>query len=225
MSPSFDRFETSGLSSLTPLLRGKGGGIYVLEFSDGTQYVGQAVNFVTRMTTHRRGGGNHHGPWDDIVAVSVMNVPLQEMGTWERRVIDERRAAGVVLRNKAFNFGFLGPSALDLVLPVEEQTHWATGGGDYSLSQYEEAARRPRGAEPRLFKSKDGRSRLQLGAEWRASRAEVVVAALAVILSEAVPDAPRLEADFWTLSDYPSTGGGRYATLNVGGLELAYFPR
>jgi hypothetical protein len=43
VSLSFTRLEATGLESLTPLLRGSGGGIYVLEFADGSQYVGQAV--------------------------------------------------------------------------------------------------------------------------------------------------------------------------------------
>lgn len=225
MSPSFDRFEASGLTSLTPLLRGKGGGIYVLEFADGSQYVGQAVNFVTRMTTHVRGGGKHHEPWRDVVAVSVMNVPLDELDVWERRVIAERRAAGFVLRNKVFNFGFLGPSALDDVVPVKEQVHWATGGGDFEVSQYADAAGRPAGPVPKLLRSREGATLVHLDENTSMSRADMVVRGLALIISQVIPEAPRLEGDYWTLSDYPSTAGGRFATLNVGGLELAYFPR
>ena len=225
MRPSFDRFETAGLTSLTPLLRGKGGGIYVLEFADASQYVGQAVNFVTRMTTHVRGGGKHHQPWRDVVAISVMNVPLDELDVWERRVIAERRTAGVVLRNKVFNFGFLGPSAFDDVVPVKQQAHWATVGGDFEVGQYVEAADRPVGPVPKLLQSRDGAVRFHLDENTSVSRAEMVVSALALIISQVIPEAPRLEGDYWTLSDYPSTAGGRFATLNVGGLELAYFPR
>lgn len=162
MSPSFARLEATGLASLTPLLRGKGGGIYILEFADGSQYVGQAVNFVTRMTTHVRGGGKHHESWRDVVAISVMNVPLDELDVWERRVIAERRTAGFVLRNKVFNFGFLGPSALDDVVPVNEQAHWATGGGDFAVSQYAEAAGRPAGPVPKLLRSREGAALVHL---------------------------------------------------------------
>ena len=225
MTPSFDRYEATGLASLTPLLRGRGGGIYVLEFVDGTQYVGQAVNFIARMTTHLRGGGKQHEPWLDVVAVSVMNVPLNELNTWERRIIEQRRAAGVLLRNKVFNFGFLGPSAFDHSIPVKQQTHWATGGGNFEIGQYAEAARRPAGPVPKLFRSPEGAVRRQLDDGRWASRAELVLWALARIVSQVIPAAPRLEGDYWTLSDNPSTGGGRFATLNVGGLELAYFPR
>lgn len=225
MTPSFDRFEATGLTSLTPLLRGKGGGIYILEFADASQYVGQAVNFVTRMTTHLRGGGKHHEPWRDVVAISVMNVPLAELDDWERRVIAGRRAAGVVLRNKVFNFGFLGPSALDDAVPVKEQDHWATGGGDFEVGQYVEAAGRPAGPAPKLLQAREAAALVHLDENTSMSRTAMVVRALALIISQVIPEAPRLEGDYWTLSDYPSTGGGRFATLNVGGLELAYFPR
>jgi hypothetical protein len=213
------------LASLTPILRGSGGGIYVLEFADGSQYVGQTVDFVARMTTHLRGGGRHHGPWRDVVAVSVMNVPFGEFDDWERAVIEQRRAAGSPLRNKVFNLGFVGPSALDHVIPVARQTHWATGGGDFGIEQYAGAAGRAPGAVPQLFQSKDALRVRDFGDGWIATGAELVVGALAAIVSEVIPDAPALESEYWTVTDYPSTGGGRFATLNVGGLELAYFPR
>lgn len=221
----FDRFETVGLTSLAPLLRGRGGGIYVLEFANGEQYVGQTVDFVHRMSAHVRGGGRHHAPWGDVVAVSIMNVPSDEMNRWERRVIAERRAAGVRLRNNAFNFGFEGPSALDAAIPVVQQEHWATGGGSFDLEQYVEAAARPAGPEPRLFRGRAARELREVPGEEPMSGADLVVTALALIVAQVIPDAPRLEGRYWTLSDYPNTVGGRYATLNVGTVELVFFPR
>ena len=225
MTPSFTRYDAAGLDSLTPLLRGSGGGIYVLEFADGAQYVGKTVDFVVRMATHIRGGGRHHPPWRDVVAVSVMNVSLDELDAWEQRVIAQKRADGIPLRNKAFNFGFLGPSMFDDVVPVTRQQHWATGGGDFGLEQYARAARRDPGATPKLFAAQDALRIRDFGGGWTATGADLVVEALAFIVSQVIPDAPALEGVYWTLSDYPSTAGGRYATLNVGGLELAYFPR
>jgi hypothetical protein len=225
VSLSFTRFDAMGLDSLTPLLRGRGGGIYVLEFADGSQYVGQAVNFVTRMTTHRRGGGRHHEAWRDVVAVSVMNVPLDQLDRWERHEIEQRRATGIRLRNRVFNFGFLGPSALDHVIPVDQQAHWATGGGDFGLDQYVEASRRTPGPTPSLFQSSEAMRRRELTDGWSPTRAELVVRSLSLLIPQVIPNAPQLEGDFWSLSDNPDTGGGRFATLNVGGLELAYFPR
>ncbi|WP_159421416.1 GIY-YIG nuclease family protein [Gulosibacter bifidus] len=215
----------TGLESLTPIMRGTGGGIYVLEFADGAQYVGQTVDFVVRMRTHIRGGGRHHDPWRDVVAVSVMNVPLDELDVWERRVIAERRAAGIQLRNKVYNFGFLGPSALDCVVPVSRQQHWATGGGDFGNEQYSQAAQREPGPLPRLLAAEEALGIRDFGGGWTATGVDLVIEALALIISQVVPDAPALEGEYWTLSDFPATSGGRFATLNVGGLELAYFPR
>lgn len=40
-----------------------------------------------------------------------------------------------------------------------------------------------------------------------------------------IPHAPKLEGEYWTISDYPATAGGRLLTLNVGRLELLYVPR
>lgn len=225
MDPAFTRFDATGLPSLTPLLRGRGGGIYLLELADGAEYVGQTVDFVTRMTNHIRGSGDHHEPWHDVVAVSVMNVPLDELDVWERRVIAQRRAAGAHLRNKTYNFGFLGQSAFDDVIPVKQQSHWSTGGGDFDREQYVEAAKRTPGTKPRLFQATDAARSTPLGDGTEGTVADLVVLTLALIVPQVIPDAPRLEAQYWTLSDYPRTAGGRFATLTVGTVELAYFPR
>lgn len=32
------------------------------------------------------------------------------------------------------------------------------------------------------------------------------------------------EGDYWTITDYPSTSGGRLATLNAGNMEVLFFP-
>lgn len=218
--PTFRRFETAGLTSLAPLLRGQSGGIYLLEFADGTEYVGQTVNFVTRLANHAH-GGKHHQPWTDIVAVSILNVPLDQLNVWERRIIEQERSRGATLRNKVFNIGFAGPSVFDAVIPVEQQTHWALGDGDFGIDQYRAAAQRDRGPTPKLLQSPLGKRAIE-GAD---SVADVVIEILALLIGWIIPDAPHLEGEYWTLTDFPSTAGGRFATLNVGSLELAYFPR
>lgn len=54
---------------------------------------------------------------------------------------------------------------------------------------------------------------------------QAVVDELAQVVANVIPNAVETEGKFWSLSDAPSTGGGRFATLNVGMLQFAYFPR
>lgn len=48
---------------------------------------------------------------------------------------------------------------------------------------------------------------------------------MAFAVSRLIPNAPELEGEYWSISDYPATATGRFATLNVGNLELMYHPR
>src|SRR4051812_19361097 len=92
----FDRYDVSGLFSIAHLLpRSKGRtGVYVLGFSDGERYVGQAVDAVSRFATHRR-------RWSDIVSFDFCRVPPGGLDQVERDTIAEYQRRGHV-RNIAF---------------------------------------------------------------------------------------------------------------------------
>lgn len=56
------------------MFAGKGRrGIYVLEYADGSMYVGQATDVVGRCNSHYRGSG-HHEAWEDVVALRFAEV-------------------------------------------------------------------------------------------------------------------------------------------------------
>ena len=55
--------------------------------------------------------------------------------------------------------------------------------------------------------------------------ADAVCADLGAVIARAIPEAVELESIYWTVSDYPSTVGGRLATLNVGTVEVLFIPR
>lgn len=214
LTPSFDRFEVEGLTSYSAIASGYGGGIYLLEFADGTQYVGQAKNFARRLYQHRHGSRMHHEPWTDITAINLMTTPtdVATLNYWERSIIESKRAAGQALRNKTFNLGYVGESPLDADVPVTTQQHWATGQGSYDLAKVREAAYRPRHERPKIYQEEP-------------QRADAVIACVATILGAAVPDVVDLEGKWWTLSDAPRTGFKRFTTLNVANFELAWSPR
>ncbi|MDT3766943.1 GIY-YIG nuclease family protein [Gleimia hominis] len=194
-------------------------GIYILEFKNGERYVGQTENVVTRYSTHRH-GSKHHAAWQYVTAISFCHIPEGNLDEPERITIRQQRAAHR-LRNRAFNFGHWEPTVLDDYVAPEEQLHWATGHPSYDLAPFAEAAKNLKQETPKLLTKRRGQEVMPDGRPvW-----EVVVDELAQIVALAIPNATQTQKRFWTLSDYPSTAGGRFATLNVGSLELAFFPR
>jgi hypothetical protein len=217
----FDRYEVNDIESVAPLLRDRGPVIYILEFGNGDRYVGQAVNFVRRFAQHRH-GGTHHSPWEDIIAVQVVEVLAAQLSDAERVIIGRERRAGHHLRNRVYNIDNDLPSALDTKIPVREQQHWATGHGSFDHTSFAKAANRsaPEGLT-RLGGSSKGKAVILDGR----TVADAVLDDVAVVIANTIPNAVQLEGEYWTLSDFPSTSRGRYATLNVGYLEMLYFPR
>ncbi|MDO5644732.1 MAG: GIY-YIG nuclease family protein [Dermabacter sp.] len=215
----FKRWELEDPSTVAPIFPRCRRGIYVLQFANGDRYVGKATDVVTRYATHRH-GSRHHSPWLDIVAIEFYEIPDGDLDGPEREAIRHHRSHHT-LRNKTFNFGNSEPSVLDPVVPPEVQRHWATGQPEYNSGSFAVASRREPGPLPRLLTKKRGQEVLPSGRQvW-----EAVVDELAQVVAHLIPHAVETEARFWSISDYPETAGGRFATLNVGWLELAAFSR
>ncbi|MDU6757613.1 GIY-YIG nuclease family protein [Actinomyces sp.] len=210
----YARFPVGELDSVSALIPHNRRGIYVLEFSNGEFYVGQAKNVVTRFAQHRHGNTNHVDPWTDVEKLWFMPVPeAMSLDSIEYQEIQRFRASGRRLRNRMWNVGHDQPSGLDLVIPVEDQQAWALGDGPYDL----------RGAQQHLedFGSEPTKFARLVPKEYQ----EPILRDLAFALKELVPSAVELEGKYWTLTDCPSTSGGRWATLNTGFIELLFFPR
>ncbi len=215
----FKRWKLEDPSTVAAIFDGCRRGIYVLHFENGERYVGQATDVVTRYSTHRH-GSRHHAGWTDIISIEFLEVPEGDLDGPEREAIQRHRSQ-CQLRNKTFNFGHSEPSVLDPVVPVAVQRYWATGQPEYDAAPFALAARRAPGPTPKLLTKRRGQELLPDGRPvW-----EAVVDELAQIVLQLIPHAVETEARFWSISDYPETAGGRFATLNVGWLELAAFPR
>ena len=118
MALTFSRWDyTSDLSPTAVLDPADPCGIYVLEFVDGSEYVGQAIDVRRRLATHRR---TH----TDIVAVRFTPVRRQDLSDSEYALIQDRQARGIALRNKAMVSNFVGASLLDLVVDQQVQAEW-----------------------------------------------------------------------------------------------------
>ena len=89
----------------------------MLEFADGSEYVGQAIDVRRRLATHRR---TH----TDIVGVRFTPVRRQDLSDTEYALIQDRQARGIELRNKAMVSNFVGASLLDLVVDQQVQAEW-----------------------------------------------------------------------------------------------------
>lgn len=215
----FKRWKLEDPSTIAAIFDGCRRGIYVLHFADDQVYVGKTNDVVARYSSHRH-GSKHHIPWPDVVAIDFMEVPTGDLDTPERETI-RRYKVGHLLRNKTFNFDHTQPSVLDPVVPVEVQQHWATGQPEYERGPFTRAARRDPGPTPQLITRRRGQELLPDGRPvW-----DAVIDELAQVVLRVIPNAVACEGRFWSISDYPETAGGRFATLNVGWLELAAFPR
>lgn len=188
-------------------------GIYVIEFDDGTKYVGQSIDVVKRFRNHTH-GSNHHESWGDVVALSFAPAPPLELDILEKQVIQSQLSAGVLLRNRSGVLASEGPSPLDLVVTVTEQKHWVLG--DWDPLPPDHAA---------FVAAAEASGPIKLEKNAPPEVAQAVIKDIAFTLGHIIPVAPETEKTYWTLSDYPSTAGGRYATLNTGILEFLVFPR
>lgn len=212
-------WDVAEAQTMAPLLKKDKCGIYILEFKNGERYVGQTVDMPTRFTTHVH-GSMHHRPWNDIVKVFFTPAKKDELDLLERQEIRRQRSKGTTLRNKTFNMGHFEPTPFDDVVEVEEQKHWATGQAEYGWElPSEETATRPISdlGESKLYKHTVAKGEKEIY--------DKVCSDLAYLIAHVLPSPAETESIYWTLSDYPSTAGGRFATLNAGSLEIAYFPR
>ncbi len=92
-------------------------GIYVLHFTDGRLYVGQAAEVTRRYVQHRK-------TYTDIEKISFKVVGRKELNAEERHVMGTLETGGLTLRNITFASVPQGDSDFDLIMPPEEQERW-----------------------------------------------------------------------------------------------------
>lgn len=210
---NFTRWNVNSTTGISPLIPADGRcGIYVIDFEDGSKYVGQSIDVVKRFATHTH-GSKHHIPWGDVVALSFAPAPPLELDVLEAQEIARQIGDGIHLRNRRGVIDSVGPSPLDSIVTVTEQKHWILG--DWEPSPKDHAA---------FIEAAQNAEGTKLTARAPQDVAEAVLKDLAFALENIIPVAPETEKTYWTLSDYPSTAGGRYATLNTGILEFLVFP-
>jgi hypothetical protein len=107
-----------GRSSIADLFpSGKRCGLYILYFSDGEIYAGQAIDVTRRYIQHRK-------VHSDIEKISFRRVQKKNLNGEERLLIWTLELAGHRLRNITFTAIPKGESDFDLIMSEEKQDRW-----------------------------------------------------------------------------------------------------
>lgn len=170
-------------------------GIYVLGFSNGDFYAGQALDVVRRFS-------QHCVIHSDIAGLAFKRLPASQLHSAEREVIARLEMAGWPLRNIALVSSPLGASDFDWVMSPEQQDHWladlAFVDDDGPRFVNEELRRRYHGRLDRLL---------------RRHYAPKVVSFLRQYVRAGLPAFRRGEVAFWACSCLPA--GHVISRINV----------
>lgn len=170
-------------------------GVYVLHFSNGEIYAGQAKDVTRRYVQHCR----THG---DITQISFKPVSQDRLDEEERSIIHELERRGWSLRNVIFTSIPKGDSDFDLIMSPEEQTRWLN-----DLTVVDNKGERFVNPELRRKFSRRFEKFLQ------SPRANQVLDVLKVYAVAGIPVIRRGEVSFWCLSCMPKRNV--YARVNV----------
>ena len=205
---SFYRYEIKDGVSLSAILTPEQSrcGIYVCEFSDGSEYVGKSRYVTTRIAAHRR-------RWPgQILAVRISPAPLHDLDQVEQDTVAQEVAVGKALRNKDLVSMPLRSEALDAIIEKREQSGWLRDDGDYVI---------PSGRAD-LARQRRNNSTVPNRLAAHADHADVVQV-LAYYVGVCLPRPDMTEQRFWSVSNMPSTGRGktwrRLAAVSVNNVE------
>jgi len=183
-------------------------GIYLLGFSDGLYYVGQATDVVKRFAQHRR----RH---DDIVWFSFQKCRKNQLDETEKRIIHQAEQKGLRLINKVHVTHVVGETDFDhLVLP-EEQQKFLTDPDGFNLADSSSRIDLPQSHRDRFSK--------KLKRFDKHLHADRVAGVFGRYIHGCIPAYRRTEHAFWSLSCMPSTNAShhpRLACLNINTMEV-----
>lgn len=183
-------------------------GIYLLLFSNGNAYIGQAVEVVRRFVQHRQ-------KYDDIIGFSFQHVRRSRLDVVEKELIQQAECLGLVLLNSVHVSHVVGDSDLDAVISSEIQKAWIAAPVQFNLADI--TSRRL--ALPNQLARFERRFARFKQLPMYAS----VVGLLCVYLSSAVPAPRSTEYTFWAVSCLPGTGSykwPRFTCVSVGVMEV-----
>ncbi len=203
----FDVQGRLSISDLFPKSKNRCG-IYLLNFSDNTFYIGQATDNVKRFSQHRKN-------YDNIVNYWFQEVKEQNLNETERKIIQKAEVCGLLLTNKTFVSNVIGETDLDLIISPSDQRAWLEEDKDFPNDDYDLFSVV---APKHKIKYKQNFERLRQTENYSTIRK-----ILNIYIKELLPVYKKTELSFWSLSCLPSTNKmtyPRYFCLNVNAMEV-----
>lgn len=180
-------------------------GIYILHFTDGWFYVGQALDVTRRFVQHRK---THR----DMERISFKPVAADALNQEERNAIRSMEDAGFQLRNIALVTMPSGDTDFDLLMPRAEQEQWLAGGAF---------------AEPPEDRLTDAALRIKYRAKYQQfctlPASPAAIAVLQAYVQACIPAYLSGEQSFWSCSCLPGrqqTGVEVLARVNLNWQEV-----
>ncbi|WOQ15999.1 GIY-YIG nuclease family protein [Raineyella sp. W15-4] len=181
-------------------------GIYVLEFADGEEYVGQTVHLLSRFSAHRR-------RWPgEIVAVRFREVAPELLDDAERDVVALLVRDGARLRNvDLIGLPLRSPELDHYVDPVDVED-WLTGDSDASNI-----------GDRGVIAMQRQRTRNKFAELAARPDYEAIRGGLARYVALCIPYPHRTERKIWVVTSLPTTGRSaewrRLAAISVSNVE------
>lgn len=195
------------IADLFPMSRSRCG-IYLLNFSDDTYYIGQALDAVKRFAQHRKN-------FDNIEHFWFQSVKIEQLNEIEQRLIQHAEMQGLLLTNKMFVSNIIGDTDVDLIISTVEQENWLKSDMEISNGGYDLYST----VEPKyIIKYRQNFEKLK-----RVENYAQLKRILNLYIRRCLPSIKKTELSFWSLSCMPSTNRStypRYFCLNVNAMEV-----
>lgn len=183
-------------------------GIYLLNFSDDTFYIGQAIDTVRRFAQHRKN-------YDNIIRLWFQSVKRDKLNEVEQRLIHEAEMHGLLLINKTFVSNIIGDTDLDLIISPAEQENWLDNDIEISNDDYD------------LYSKVETKHRIKYRQNFdklkHVENYPQLKRILNLYIKKCIPAFKKTELSFWALSCMPSTNINtypRYFCMNVNAMEV-----
>lgn len=205
-----EAFDVKGRLSISDLFpkSKKRCGIYLLNFSDNTFYIGQAIDAVKRFSQHRKN-------YDNIVRYWFIEVKKDDLNEVEERLIKNAEVEGLLITNKTFVSSVIGVTDLDLVISTTQQNQWLEKNKIISNERFD------------LYTSIDLKYKIKYQHNFdklkRNENYPQVKRILKKYIEKCIPAYKKTELSFWALSCMPSTNIGtypRYFCININAMEV-----
>jgi hypothetical protein len=183
-------------------------GIYLLNFSDETFYIGQAIDAVRRFSQHRKN-------YNNILKLWFQPIRKDELDETEQRLIQEAELSGILLTNKTFVSNVIGDTDLDLIISSAEQTEWLEKNMQISNDGFD------------LYTNIELKYKIKYRQNFekfqQIDNYIELKELLNLYITKCLPAYKKTEMSFWSLSCMPSTNIGtwpRFFCLNVNAMEV-----